>query len=314
MLLPTGGNCLDPLVVASSLIHVTERINLLFAVRPGFTSPALFARQYLTVDYWSGGRVRPNFVTGGVPSEQASDGDFLDHDARYCRTKEFIHVFKRLLQEENFDHEGEFYRLKGASLPLKQYHRPLPEIYFGGASEAAKKVAAEEADVYMLWGETLELTKERIEEMKALAAQHHRRLSYSVSFQVVLGETEEEAWAKAEALISRATPEAIRQKEEESRNADSVGMKRLHQLMKESCDRGFRLGPNLWAGLTQVLSGNSIALVGTPDQVADRVVEYVQLGFDKVLLRGFPHLEVIEAVGRDVIPRVKEKLREKVAS
>jgi len=313
LLIPTGSNCLDPLVVASSLIHATERIRLLFAVRPGFTAPALFARQYLTLDYWAGGRVRVNFVTGGSPAEQASDGDFLDHDTRYRRTKEFIQVFKRLLLEDSFDHEGEFYRLKNAALTLKQYHRPLPEIYFGGASEAAKKVAAEEADVYMLWGETLERSKERIEEMKALAAQQNRRLSYSISFQVVLGETEEQAWANAEELVSRADPKAIQQKEEESRNADSVGMKRLHQLMKESRERQFRIGPNLWAGLTQVLSGNSIALVGTPDQVADRIVEYVRLGFDKVLLRGFPHLETIEAVGRDVFPRVRERLREKVA-
>ncbi|MFO7263761.1 MAG: alkanesulfonate monooxygenase [Bacillaceae bacterium G1] len=310
LLLPTGGNCLDPLVVASSLIHFTERIKLLFAVRPGFTAPALFARQYVTFDYWSGGRVRANFVTGGSPAEQASDGDFLDHDARYRRTKEFIQVFKRLLLEDGFDHEGEFYRLKNASLPLKQYHRPVPEIYFGGASEVAKKVAAEEADVYMMWGETPELTKERIDEMKALAAQHNRRLSYSVSFQVVLGETEEQAWANAEELISRADPNTIQLKDEESRHSDSVGMKRLHRLMQSSRDRQFRIGPNLWAGLTQVLSGNSIALVGTPDQVADRIVEYVQLGFDKVLLRGFPHLEVIEAVGREVIPRVRERLRQ----
>ncbi|GIQ62806.1 hypothetical protein PACILC2_13740 [Paenibacillus cisolokensis] len=85
-------------------------------------------------------------------------------------------------------------------------------------------------------------------------------------------------------------------------------MKRLHQLMLESKDRDFRIGPNLWAGLTQVLNGNSIALVGTPDQLADRLIEYIRLGFDKVLLRGFPHLETIEAIGRDIIPRVRARL------
>jgi alkanesulfonate monooxygenase len=312
LLLPTGGNCLDSLVVASSLIHYTETLKFLFAVRPGFTAPALFARQFATVDYWSGGRALINIVTGGSPTELASDGDFLDHDTRYRRTKEFIQVLKRFFVEESFDHEGEFYRLKNASLSLKRVNQTCPPIYFGGASEAAKRVAAEEADVYMLWGETLHHTQERIEEMKALAAEQNRWLSYSVSFQVVLGETEEQAWENARELVSKADPIAIQKKEEESLKGESVGMKRLHQLMESSRDRDFRIGPNLWAGLTQVLSGNSIALVGTPDQVADRIVEYVNIGFDKVLLRGFPHLEVIEAVGRDVIPRVRAKLREKV--
>lgn len=214
--------------------------------------------------------------------------------------------------EESFDHEGEFYRLKNASLSLKLVHQTCPSIYFGGASEAAKRVAAEEADVYMLWGETLHQTQERIEEMKALEAEQNRPLSYSVSFQVVLGETEEQAWENAKELESKVNPIAIQKKEEESNKGESVGMKRLHQLMESSRDRNFRIGPNLWTGLTQVLSGNSIALVGTPDQVADRIVEYVNIGFDKVLLRGYPHLEVIEAVGRDVIPRMRAKLREKV--
>ncbi|ALC80257.1 MULTISPECIES: LLM class flavin-dependent oxidoreductase [Bacillus] len=312
LLLPTGGSCLDSLSVAANLTAYTENLNFLFAVRPGSTQPAVFAKQFATVDYWSGGRARVNIVTGGQPKELASDGDFLDHTSRYKRTKEYIQVLKRLFTEDGFDHEGEFFTLKNASLFPKPVQKPRPEIYFGGASEIGKQVAAEDSDVYMMWGETLENSRERINEMKKLAKEKDRQLSYSISFQVILGETEEEAWNNANRLVSKLSPELASKKSEQTKKeGDSTGVKRLHQLMEQGKENNFIIGPNLWAGLTQVISGNSIALVGTPDQVADRLIEYVNLGFDKVLLRGFPHLETIEQIGELVIPRVHSRLKEK---
>ena len=307
LLLPTGSSCLDSLAIASALIPKTERLNFLFAVRPGFTAPAVFARQFATFDYLSGGRARVNIVTGGIPSELAADGDFLEHDARYRRTEEFITLLKRLFTEQNVNHKGEFYQLENATLFPKLVQQS-PQIYFGGASRAGVVTAASIADVYMMWGETLDNTRERLEEVKREAALRGRTLSYSLSFQVVLGDTEEQAWNNAKKLISRIDPAVLEKKRQSFTKGDSVGVKRLHQLMLESKDRDFRIGPNLWAGLTQVLNGNSIALVGTPDQLADRLIEYIRLGFDKVLLRGFPHLETIEAIGRDIIPRVRARL------
>ncbi|WP_338448892.1 LLM class flavin-dependent oxidoreductase [Niallia oryzisoli] len=308
LLLPTGSGCLDPLAIAANLIAHTDKLKILFAVRPGFTAPTTFAKQFSTIDFWSGGRALLNIVTGGSPAELASEGDYLDHESRYRRTREYIQILKMLFTQDRFDYEGEFFRLKGASL----YPKPLetPQIFFGGASEIGKAVAVEEADVYMMWGETIENTKERIKEMKQLSAKQDRELSYSVSFQVVLGETEEAAWKNAERLLSKVPSTLLEKKSEMTVKGDSVGVKRLHHLMESGKDNNFKIGPNLWAGLTQVLSGNSIALVGTPDQVADRIVEYVELGFDKVLLRGFPHLETITQIGELVIPRVRERLNQ----
>lgn len=309
LLLPVGGNCLDSLVVASNLIAHTEKLHILFAVRPGFTSPATFAKQFATLDQWSNGRVHFNIVTGGSPTELAADGDFLDHASRYRRSREFVQVLNLFFSGNTFDFDGEFYQLKQAKLgvaPLKK-----PKVFFGGSSLVGKQVAAEVADVYMLWGETLENTKQELDEIKRLVAERNRDVSYSISFQVVLGETEEEAWENANKLISQADSIALKQKDDLSKNGEAVGVKRLHDLMTKSKDDNFVIGPNLWAGLTQVLSGNSIALVGTPDQVAERIFEYVQLGFDKVLLRGFPHLETAEKVGELVIPKVQEHLAKK---
>lgn len=309
LLLPTGEACLDSLAVASNLISHTEELKFLFAARPGSMSPATFAKQFSTVHYWSGGRVLANIVTGGSPVELASQGDFLDHSTRYRRTHEYIQVLKKYFRNERFSHEGEFYTLENAKLfPSMPY---VPDIYFGGASDVGKEVAAQEADVYMLWGETLKETAERITDVKKRAAKYGRKLQYSISFQVILGETEEAAFQHANALLKNITASEIKHKKDTATKGESVGVNRLYDLMEKSKDQQFVIGPNLWAGLAQVLPGNSIALVGTPEQVADRLVAFTSLGFDKVLLRGFPHLETIQQVGELVIPKVKEKLAAK---
>lgn len=306
LLLPIGGSCVDSLVAASHLTAHTETLNFLIAVRPGSTAPTQLAKQYSSVNYWTNNRVFVNVVTGGAPKELENDGDFLSHTDRYKRTREYIEILKRLFNGEMFDYNGEFYKLKGANLPLPV--KNAPPIFFGGSSPIAKEVATDVADVYMLWGETLKTTKEELESVVKLAKEKNRDLSYSVSFQVVLGETEEAAFENANKIISQVDPEVLEAKHANTVSNGAVGVSRLHQLMLESKDNNFVIAPNIWAGLTQVLSGNSIALVGTPQQVAERIVEFVDLGFDKVLLRGFPHLEVIEEIGEKVIPLVHEIL------
>ncbi|MFP3122551.1 LLM class flavin-dependent oxidoreductase [Ectobacillus funiculus] len=313
LLLPVGAECLDASIVAASLIQSTEKLKFLYAARPGFISPTVFAKQFATLDYLSNGRAMINVVTGGSLEDLGKDGDSLPHHLRYKRTEEFVHILKRLFTEEVVTHKGDYYSFTNTSLFPKPVQQPRPEIFMGGASTAGKKVAAKLADIYMLWGETLENMKARIDEMNQLAAEEGRTLKYSVSFQVILGETEELAWERAHRLISKVSQESIAKRERYRVKDESVGHKRLEALMKDAKDNNFVIGPNLWAGLTQVLSGNSIALVGTPDQIADRIVEYVNLGFEKVLLRGFPHLEVIESIGKEVIPRVQSRLKESYA-
>lgn len=304
LLLPIGGSCVDSLVAASHLTAHTDKINFLFAVRPGSTAPTQLAKQFASINYWANNRVLVNVVTGGAPKELENDGDFLTHTQRYNRTREYIEILKRLFNGETFDYDGEFYTLKGANLPLPL--KQAPPIFFGGSSQIAKEVATDLADVYMLWGETLETTAEELETVVKLAKEKNRELSYSVSFQVVLGDTEEQAYANANKIISQVEPEVLAAKHENTLNNGAVGVGRLHQIMLDSKDNNFVIAPNIWAGLTQVLSGNSISLVGTPQQVAERIVEFVDLGFDKILLRGFPHLEVIEEIGEKVIPLVHQ--------
>lgn len=309
LLLPIGGSCVDSLVAASHLTAHTEKLKFLFAVRPGSTAPTQLAKQFASINYWANNRVLVNVVTGGAPKELENDGDFLSHADRYKRTREYIEILKRLFNGETFDYDGEFYTLKGANLPIPL--KEAPPIFFGGSSAIAKDVATDVADVYMLWGETLETTEQELQSVVKLANEKNRDLSYSVSFQVVLGDTEEQAFKNANKIISQVDPEVLAAKHENTVKGDAVGVGRLHQIMLDSKDNNFVIAPNIWAGLTQVLSGNSIALVGTPKQVAERIVEFVNLGFDKVLLRGFPHLEVIEEIGEKVIPLVHQIIAER---
>jgi alkanesulfonate monooxygenase len=290
------------------LIPLTERLRFMLAVRPGFVQPAVAARQATTFDYLSGGRLSINVVTGGSPDELARDGDFLDHAARYRRTREFVRIMKLLFEQERVTFEGEFFRLRDARLHPRPVQHPWPPFYIAGASEEGVRMAAEEADIYMLWGETLDNVRQRIDSVRAAAQAVGRTLRYSISFQVILGETEEAAWRRTDEMLSRLDPAFVARQSEFFRRIDSVGQQRLVSLMQGARERSFRLGPNLWAGLTQVMSGNSIALVGTPDQVVDRLVEYLRLGFDTVLLRGFPHLETIEEIGREIIPRIHARV------
>jgi alkanesulfonate monooxygenase len=313
LLLPVGTGCLDGWTIAAFLAARTPGLRFLVALRPGFVQPAVAARQASTFDYLSGGRTSINVVTGGSPPELARDGDFLDHDARYRRTAEFIPLVKRLLEGERVDHAGEFFRLEGASLYPRPVQRPRPPFFIAGESPAGTAVVAREAEVYMTWGGPLpELARRRREVAERFAAAG-RRGRYSVSFQVILGDTEAEAWDRAEAMRARMSAAAVARQRDHFRTMDSAGQRRLAGYVESSAGSGFRLGPNLWAGLTQVLGGNSIALVGTPDQVTDRLVEYHDAGYDLVLLRGFPHLEAITALGREVLPRVRARLAARAA-
>jgi len=308
VLIGVGSFSPDGFISAASVAQNTTTLRYLVALRPGFVAPSVLARQAATFDNLTGGRLALNIVTGISGQDTARDGDFIDHDARYRRTSEFVKLVKRLFIESNVDHEGEFYRLKGATLLPRPVQNPYPPFFIAGESEASRELIAEEAQVYVTWGGPLADLKNRIDTVQASIEAKGRRAGYSVSFQVILGDTEEEAWATAEDIRQHMNEGAIDRQRDYLRNSDSVGQRRLGSYLEQSEADGFRLEPNLWAGLTQVLGGNSIALVGTPDQVADRIVEYVKLGYDHVLLRGFPHLETIEQLGRDVLPRVKAKL------
>src|SRR4051794_3893475 len=146
-------NAPDGFLVAAHAAASTERLGLLLAHRPGFVAPTVAARKLATLDQLSRGRLALHVISGGSDIDQRRDGDYLDHDARYRRTDEYLDILKRVWTEDGpFSHEGEIYRFENASSDIRPYQQPQMPIFFGGSSDAAIGVGAKHADVYMLWG------------------------------------------------------------------------------------------------------------------------------------------------------------------
>ncbi|WP_186052062.1 LLM class flavin-dependent oxidoreductase [Burkholderia gladioli] len=284
---------------------VTERVNFMLAHRPGFTEPTLAARQIATLDQFSGGRLGVHFISGGSDSEQQRDGDFLDHDQRYARTDEYLGILRRIWTEDRpFDHEGTYYRFRQGFSEVKPVQRPHVPIYFGGASAAALEVAAKHADIYALWGESLDQVRELTGRVRAAAAAQGRQIRFSVSFRPILAATEDAAWDRARRILA----ETRRLREAAGLGVGSPQQSEGARRLLAAAERGSRVDKRLWTEIAQLSGGrsNSTALVGTPEQVADALADYYDIGVTTFLIRGFDPLEDALDYGRELIPRVRE--------
>jgi alkanesulfonate monooxygenase len=309
VLIGYGSTGPDALTVASYCASVSERIGFLIAHRPGFVAPTLAARKFATLDQFTRGRIAVHIITGGSDADQRRDGDWLDHDGRYRRTDEYLEIVRRVwTSEEPFDYEGEFYRFVGARSDVPPLQKPHPPIYFGGASGPAVTVGARHCDVYALWGEPLAAIRERIAEVRAAAAGFGRQPRFSVSVRPILAATEVEAWDRAHRILDRirevggigalgasapARPQA-------------VGSMRLLQFAQESELHDKRLWTPIAAATGA--AGNTTALVGTPEQVADSLLDYYDAGVSTLLIRGFEPYEDAIDYGRELIPMVRAEV------
>jgi len=290
VLLPTGKSCEDSWLVASALAPLTERLKFLVAVRPGLLSPTLAARMTATLDRISGGRLLINVVTGGDPAESRADGVFLDHDERYAVTREFLDIYRSLLAGNEVTRLGQRVPVEGAKLILPALQEGGPPIYFGGSSSAGIDVAAEHVDKYLTWGEPPADVGKKIAAAGVAAARKGRRLTFGIRLHVVVRETQEEAWAAANSLISHLDDKTIEAAQKAFARMDSVGQQRMAALHGGRRDR-LEISPNLWAGVGLVRGGAGTALVGDPPTVAAGIAEYRALGVDTFILSGYPHLE-----------------------
>lgn len=302
VLLPTGQSCEDSWITATGLATVTERLKFLVALRPGVITPAFAARQTAALDRLSNGRLLLNVVVGGNPVELAGDGVFVPHDERYAQAAEFLTIWRRLLSGETVTFDGKYYRIEAGRLDFAPVQEPHPPLYFGGSSEAGQQLAVDHTDLYLTWGEPLEGVREKIAAVRARAAAKGRSIRFGIRLHFIVRETEEEAWAAADALISRITDEQIERAQARFvKEMDSVGQRRMAALHGGRRDR-LMVAPNLWAGVGLVRSGAGTALVGTPQQVAERLREYQEAGIDTVIGSGYPHLEEAYRVAELLFP------------
>jgi alkanesulfonate monooxygenase len=301
MLGPTGEGCLDAWVVAATLAQVTERIRFLVAFRPGFVNPPVAARMASTLDRMSGGRLDLNVVTGGHPHELETDGDVgVDHDARYRRTDEFLEVVLRSWHERAWDHDGEFFSVRGGGIQQRPKQKPHPPIYLGGSSELAMQTAAKYADVYLMWGEPVDRMAARAAEVKRLAAEHGRTIEVGTRFQVVCRETDTDARVAAEDIVGSIDPAYGEKLRSHSDRTDSEGQRRQNELWQQS--GGDWLTDVLWNGFARARMGASVALVGSGPTIKAALDDYVDAGNDTFILSGYRHDDEAERVGRYLLP------------
>ncbi|MEH1897345.1 MAG: FMNH2-dependent alkanesulfonate monooxygenase [Nostoc sp.] len=289
-LLPTGSSCEDAWITAAALISVTKRMKFLVAIRPGITSPGAAARMAATFDRISKGRLLINVVTGGDPVKLAGDGLHLSHDDRYDLTDEFLTVWRGIVSGETVDFKGNYLDIKGGKLLFPPVQKPYPPLWFGGSSAAAKRVAAKHIDVYLTWGEPPEQVAQKIAEVRRLAAELGRTVSFGIRLHVIVRETESAAWDAANELIKYVDDDAIAKAQENLASSDSEGQRRMSKLHSGSRET-LEISPNLWTGIGLVRGGAGTALVGDPDTVAARMLEYRNLGIETFVFSGYPHLE-----------------------
>jgi alkanesulfonate monooxygenase len=300
-LLPTGRSCEDAWVVASTLMSVTEKMKFLVAIRPGLMLPGTAARMAATFDRLSNGRLLINVVTGGDPVELAGDGLHLSHDDRYKLTDEFLTVWRSLSTGEEVNFTGQYLQIDQGKLIFTPVQTPYPPLWFGGSSEIAQEIAATHIDTYLTWGEPPAQVKEKIDRVRNLAKKKGRKIKFGIRLHVVVRETEAEAWQSANDLIRYVDDDAIAKAKQVYNRMDSVGQQRMADLHNGSREH-LEISPNLWAGVGLVRGGAGTALVGDPETVAARFLEYQNIGIDHFILSGYPHLEEAYRVAELLFP------------
>ncbi|MHC5758378.1 FMNH2-dependent alkanesulfonate monooxygenase [Nostoc sp.] len=302
-LLPTGRSCEDAWIVASTLVSLTRQMRFLVAIRPGLVSPGVAARMAATFDRLSGGRLLINVVTGGDPVELAGDGLHLDHDQRYELTDEFLTVWRAIASGEQANLQGDYLNIQDGKLLFPPVQKPYPPLWFGGSSPIAQNIAAKHIDVYLTWGEPPAQVAEKIASVRRLALSEGRTVRFGIRLHVIVRETESEAWDAANQLIKYVDDEAIAKAQKAYARMDSVGQQRMTQLHHGNRE-ALEISPNLWAGVGLVRGGAGTALVGDPQTVAVRMLEYADLGIESFILSGYPHLEEAYRVAELLFPHL----------
>jgi alkanesulfonate monooxygenase len=283
--------------------------------------PVQLARMAATLDRLSGGRVLVNLVTGGDADELAGDGLFLEHGKRYELSREFMTIYRETLRQSHegttFDFDGEHLRVKAAKLLYPPVQTPYPPMFFGGSSAEAHELAAEQLDTYLTWGEPPAAVADKVADVRRRAAKHGRTLSFGIRLHVIVRETEDEAWRAAAELISQLDEATIAAAQQKLTSMDSVGQRRMAELNKGKFNKadvreGLEVAPNLWAGVGLVRGGAGTALVGNPQQVAERIKEYAALGLDYFVMSGYPHLEEAHRFAELVFPLLPLEVQNKL--
>ncbi len=289
----------DTMSFVSAVAPLTNNINLLAAVRCGEIHPPMLARAISTLDHILKGRLTINIISSNLPGTQ------MESAARYQRSREVINILKQAWTQDEIDFQGEYYNIKLPSEPVKPYQQNGgPLLYFGGYSPPGVDLCAEHCDVYLMWPETKERLQELMLNMSNKAADYGRTVDFGLRIHMIVRETEEEAKAHAQKLVSRLDDEIGKEIRERALDAKSYGVSRQAEMRQQAEDDGF-VEANLWTGIGRARSGCGAALVGNPDQILKKIQEYMDMGIRSFIFSGYPHLEECELFAKYVLPKLK---------
>ena len=278
-----------------ALLEATETLKVIAAVLPGPWHPAVLAKQIATINHLTNGRVAVNVVSGWFRGEFAAIGEpWLDHDERYRRSEEFIRAIRGIWTEDSFTFAGDFYRFRDFSLKPKPID-PQPEIFQGGSSRAARDMAARVSDWYFTNGNTPDEIAKQVDDIRKKAAETNHKVRIGVNAFAVARETEADARATVQEIIDKAIPDAVNAFGHEVKNAG-----------KASPEGEGNWAKSTFADLVQYNDGFRSNLIGTPQQIAERILNFKDAGADLILL-GFLHFqEEVAYFGEYVLPIVRE--------
>lgn len=289
----------EPLTFAGATAVLTQQIQHLVAVRMGEIHPPMLARHLATLDHMTRGRLTVNIISSDLPGLSESSED------RYARSDEVIQILKQCWTSDRIDFEGRFYKLKiartDAARPYQQNGGPL--LYFGGISEPAKELCAKHCDVFLMWPETEERLAATMAELSERAAAHGRKIDFGLRIHMIVRETEAEARAAAQRLVSKLDAAKGAEIKARAQDSQSAGVLRQDELRAKSQDD--YIEEHIWSGIGRARSGCGSAIVGSPEQVLAKMERYIAMGMRAFILSGYPHLPECELFARHVLPKLR---------
>ncbi len=318
VLISQNGHIPDPLMIGSYVAGITTKLGFMLAHRPGFMAPTMAARIFATIDQLSNGRASIHIISGAADAEMLRDGDRLNKEQRYQRSREYVQIMRRIWEADApIDHDGDFYRFRRAFSAVKPTRRTGLPISWAGASPLAFETAGECADIYAMIGDGPDTAKEFADRANAEAARHGRKLGFTITLCIILGDTEEAAWRNAHEVLDKIMAKMTARK---AANPDA-GAPATHasaaiQRILRRANETDIIGKNIWMGInraTEMATGNNTTVVGTVEQVTETLMQYRDIGFTGFLLRGFDPLKNAIEFGVDLIPHIRAEIARREA-
>ena len=289
----------DTLSFVAGMAPITKQINFLAAIRCGEVHPPMLARSIATLDHMLKGRLTINIISSDLP------GNELDSSERYARSREVIEILKQSWNQDRIEFNGKYYKLSLPTDPVKPYQQNGgPLLYFGGYSPAGVDLCAEHCDVYLMWPETEEKLQGLMDTMTLKASEHGRTVQFGLRVHVIVRETEKEARDYANNLLSKLDLDHGLNIKNRAQDSNSLGVARQSKMRNEA-DKEYYVEPHLWTGIGLARSGCGAAIVGTPEQILNKLKRYMQMGIRSFILSGYPHQQECELFAHYVLPQLK---------